>query len=146
MDEKEIYREIILDHRNNPRGKALNEAYDFSFAGNMPECMDELILCGNWKDDTLSRLHFRGVGCPVSTASVSLLCSWASDKGRNELVTLLNGFLEMLRNPTILPDAEIYGDAIALSSIREFSSRTKCAIFPWETFLAFLEESYNINN
>lgn len=139
MDEREIYREIILDHRNHPRGKASEQSYDFSFAGDMPECMDELVFCGRWESEMLMPLHFRGVGCPVSTASVSLLCQWATGKERIFLREQVSYFLHVMNDAKEELQGEHFGDVIALTSIREFSSRTKCAIFPWQTFLDYLQ-------
>lgn len=71
---EELYRETILDHNANPRNKGPLDDASFSEASLNPSCGDRFTLHVKLSDDgtSVETVRFEGIGCAISTASMSL--------------------------------------------------------------------------
>lgn len=67
-----IYREIILEHWNNPQNYGVIKNADFEVDDNNPLCGDEIKITGKIKDNKLVDIAFTGEGCAISKASASV--------------------------------------------------------------------------
>jgi len=80
-----IYREIILEHYQNPSNRGSLDPADFSYEDVNPLCGDEIRIDVRVSDDRISEIRFSGRGCAVSQASASILTEMAEGKSLDEV-------------------------------------------------------------
>jgi len=83
-----IYREIILDHYQNPRNRGTLEPADYTYEDTNPLCGDEVRIDIRVSDDQISDVKFSGRGCAVSQASASILTEMVEGKTLAEVKTI----------------------------------------------------------
>lgn len=132
----ELYKEIILEHYREPKGRIPVEKVDFYAEGINPLCGDEVKLSIQLnKNKKIERVHLNGHGCSISVASGSILADLLKEKTIEEAKDLTNYFKNMLgcdyENNGSQPDI---GDLEALEGVKKFPVRIKCALLPWTTF------------
>ena len=132
---------MILDHNKTPRLFGRLEPADSSADGHNPLCGDRLHVTLRLDGDRVSDLRFDGKGCAISVASASLMCEAVKGKRRSEITHLFNEVHEVLtKHDAPVPDD--LGKLAALSGVREFPVRVKCASLCWHTLNAALERSH----
>src|SRR5579862_8747379 len=124
-DIRELYQEVILDHNRAPRNFRKLESADRVQEGLNPLCGDELTVYLQLADDVIDDVGFQGHGCAISKASASLMTVSVKGKTRAEAETLFNRVHAMLTEGTGDPDT--LGSIAALSGVRAFPTRVKCA-------------------
>jgi nitrogen fixation protein NifU and related proteins len=139
MDTRELYRDVILDHNRSPRNFGRLEPADAAALGHNPLCGDSLSLTLRVKDDTLSEMRFNGQGCAISMASASLMSEAVSGMSLTEIDTLYQEVHSLLTDAQYTPQRPL-GKLMALSGVREFPARVKCASLCWHTLNAALEQ------
>jgi len=85
-------------------------------------------------------VRFEGKGCAISTASASLMTEAVKGKSRAAADELYQHVHELLTKSNAVPAADI-GKLAALSGVREFPARVKCATLCWHTLQAALNGS-----
>ena len=136
-DLRELYQEVILDHTKRPRNFGTLPQATHRAQGHNPLCGDQLALYVEVADDRLRDLRFAGRGCAISTASASLLTE--ALKGRTTAEALFARFHAAVTAPADEPvDAAGLGKLAALTGVREFPMRVKCASLAWHTLEAAL--------
>ena len=138
MDLKELYRDVILDHNKRPRNFGRIEHSDSHAEGHNPLCGDRLTVWLRLKDDRIEDIRFEGKGCAISTASASLMTEAVKGKDKAAVQSLYGRIHSLLTQQDALPDAAL-GKLAALSGVREFPARVKCASLCWHTLNAALE-------
>ena len=140
MDLKELYRDVILDHNRNPRnyghleaGAGVRQA-----DGHNPLCGDRLTVYVRMNGDTLEDVRFEGSGCAISTAAASLMTEAVKGKERAAVHALFDEVHRLLTHHDAQPGREL-GKLAALSGVREFPARVKCATLSWHTLNAALD-------
>ena len=83
-----IYREIILDHYQNPRNRGTLDPNDYTYEDSNPLCGDEVRIDIRVKDDTIGDIAFSGQGCAISQASASILMELVEGKSLDEVKQL----------------------------------------------------------
>ena len=83
-----IYREIILDHYQNPRNRGTLDPNDYSYEDSNPLCGDEVRIDVRVKDDAIDDICFSGQGCAISQASASILMEIVEGKSLDEVKAL----------------------------------------------------------
>ena len=138
MDLKELYRDVILDHNKRPRNFGPLAPADASADGHNPLCGDRLTVYLQLDDGRVRDVHFDGKGCAISVASASLLTE--SVKGRTvpQAEQLFGRMHELLTKDDTTADPAEFGKLAALSGVREFPARVKCASLCWHTLDAAL--------
>jgi len=140
MDLKDLYREVILDHNKSPRLFGRLDPADASADGHNPLCGDRLHVTVRLDGDRLSDLRFDGKGCAISVASASLMCEAVKGKERDEIARLFDEIHTVLtKHDAPVPDE--LGKLAALSGVRDFPVRVKCASLCWHTLNAALARS-----
>ena len=137
MDLKDLYRDVILDHNKSPRLFGRLDPADSSADGHNPLCGDRLHITVRLEGDRVSDLRFDGKGCAISVASASLMCEAVKGKQRSEIAHLFGEIHEVLTHHDA-PVPDDLGKLAALSGVREFPVRVKCASLPWHTMHAAL--------
>ena len=137
MDLKELYRDVILDHNRRPRNFGPLEGASHHAEGNNPLCGDRLALALRLEGDRIAEIRFEGSGCAISTASASLMTEAVRGKDRASVRQLFERMHALLTQPGTEADAGL-GKLAALSGVREFPARVKCASLCWHTLNAAL--------
>jgi len=140
MDLKELYRDVILDHNRHPRNFGPLEGASHHAEGNNPLCGDRLCLTLRLKGDRIEDIRFEGSGCAISTASASLMTEAVKGKDRSSVRQLFERVHALLTQLDGAPDPAL-GKLAALSGVREFPARVKCASLCWHTLNAALASS-----
>jgi nitrogen fixation NifU-like protein len=128
----DLYREVVLDHYRNPRGKkpvndphACNEGFN-------PVCGDEVKVAFRLDGDTMGELEVQGMGCSISVASGSIMAEHLRGRSLDELRKIYDAFKSMLNSLDFDGGIDI-GDLEALEGVKKFPIRIKCALLPWVT-------------
>ncbi|MGO9425605.1 MAG: Fe-S cluster assembly sulfur transfer protein SufU [Steroidobacteraceae bacterium] len=137
MELNELYRDVILDHNRRPRNFGPLEAADASAEGFNPMCGDRLTLRLKLAGDRIEDIRFEGQGCAISTASASLMTEAVKGKTRAEALRLFGRVHGLLTDDAVL--GEDLGKLAALSGVREFPARVKCASLCWHTLSSALQ-------
>ena len=138
MELKELYRDVILDHNRRPRNFGRIEPCETCAEGHNPLCGDRLTVYVRVKDDRIEDIRFEGKGCAISTASASLMTEAVKGKDKATVNALYGRIHSLLTQQDAVPDASL-GKLAALSGVREFPARVKCASLCWHTLNAALE-------
>jgi nitrogen fixation NifU-like protein len=137
MDLKELYRDVILDHNRTPRNFGRLEPADGRAEGHNPLCGDQLSLFVRMDGERIADVRFEGKGCAISTASASLMTEAVRGKDRAAVRELFDKVHTLLTQQDAPLDGSL-GKLAALSGVREFPARVKCASLCWHTLNAAL--------
>ncbi len=138
-DLRELYREVILDHNRNPRNFGTLEDADIVIDGVNPLCGDKLKLFIKLNGDAIEDIRFQGTGCAISVASTSLMTERVKGTGVAQALDLQKQIHAMLTSDAAAPD-ESLGKLAALSGVREYPSRVKCASLGWRALKSGLTD------
>ncbi len=72
-EEQELYKENVIDHYKEPRNKRMLDVYTHSHTEFNPLCGDNLTIYLHVEGNKIQNVSFKGNGCVISQASVSLL-------------------------------------------------------------------------
>jgi nitrogen fixation NifU-like protein len=139
MDLKDLYRDVIVDHNRNPRNFGKLEPADARADGHNPLCGDRLTVYAKLDGEQISDVKFEGSGCAISVASASLLTEAVKGKTRAEVQALFDDVHALLTQHDANVDLSKLGKLAALSGVREFPARVKCASLCWHTLNAALD-------
>jgi len=140
MELNDLYRDVILDHNRQPRNFGDLEPADASVEGFNPMCGDHLTLRLRLNEDTISEIRFKGEGCAISTASASLMTEAVKGRTRDEALKLFERVHQLLTDDEA-PPADELGKLAALSGVREYPARVKCASLCWHTLASALKST-----
>ena len=138
MDLADLYRDVILDHNRRPRNFGPLEPADASVEGFNPLCGDRLTLRLKFDGERIGEVRFEGKGCAISTASASLMTEAVRGKTRAEVQALFDRVHELLTSDAAPPPDDL-GKLAALSGVREYPARVKCASLCWHTLASALD-------
>jgi nitrogen fixation NifU-like protein len=156
-DLQDLYQEVILDHNRRPRNfRALDDSKrpgtgaTGPIAGapeamkirkveaHNPLCGDRLTVYLRVEDDVIKDATFQGVGCAISKASASLMTDSVKGKTVAEAEALFERFHRAVTSPPDTP-LEDLGKLSALTGVRQFPVRVKCATLAWYALRAAAE-------
>lgn len=145
-DLRDLYQDLILDHGKNPRNFHPIGAAHCEAVGHNPLCGDRLILYV--KVDAEGRIEdasFQGEGCAISVASASLMTEMLRGKNAGEARLLWDYFKALTLGNAFADEniAKLDPDDVArlqaLSGVRQYPVRVKCATLAWRTLEAALD-------
>jgi nitrogen fixation NifU-like protein len=139
MQLADLYRDVILDHNRLPRNFGALEAPSARVEGFNPLCGDHLVLTLKFEDERIADIRFEGQGCAISTASASLMTEAVKGKSRAEAAEIFERMHKLLTDDTASVDDAALGKLAALSGVREFPARVKCASLCWHTLASALK-------
>lgn len=142
MSLDELYRDVILDHYSHPRNRGVAHPADATREGANPLCGDEIRVSLRVRNGVVEDVRFEAKGCSISQASASMMTEQIKGKPVAEANHLIAAFKAMMHTPpgTEPGAADELGDLIALSGVRKFPVRVKCATLGWITLEMALEE------
>ncbi len=83
--EDDIYRENILDHYRNPHNKGELKGFNFTDKENNPLCGDTIEAFIRVEDGKVKGISWKGSGCAISQASMSMLTDEIKGKSVEEI-------------------------------------------------------------
>lgn len=148
-DLRALYQDVILDHAKHPRNAGVVEHHSCKAQGNNPMCGDRVTVTARLSDDgRLQEVAFDGKGCAISIASASMMTEALVGQ---DLATVRNLFQAVHglcmgalepddAKQKIAPDlADRVDKLAALSGVRQFPVRVKCATLPWHALMSCLD-------
>ena len=138
MELRDLYRDVIRDHNRQPRTFGRLEPADARAEGHNPLCGDRLMLSLRLAGDRIDDVRFEGQGCAISTASASLMTEAVKGKDRAAVGALFDKVHRLLTSDDAATPPDL-GKLAALSGVREFPARVKCASLCWHTLNAALQ-------
>ena len=125
MMEKELKREILLDHYQNPYNKeTVNDASYRSVHNKSESCIDDITVYMKAEDGVIRDVKFDGVGCTICTASTDIMCSLVAGKTLDEAKAILNEYYNMVEEKPF--DGEVLEEANAFDTLYQQANRIKC--------------------
>ena len=137
-DLRALYRETVLAHSRAPHHFGTLDHPDRVARGHNPLCGDKISLYLQIGDERIAALRHETVGCAICVASASIMTDALNGHQVDDALaaadTVLREFsLEQREQPVRGP-----GEMAALSGVREYPSRIKCATLPWKTLAGAL--------
>ena len=135
----DLYCEVILDHNRQPRNFGEIDDADRVIEGVNPLCGDRMTLYVKLDDGRIEDVRFKGTGCAISVASSSLMTERVKGATVDQSLALFDRVHHMLTDSKA-DDAELteLGKLAALSGVREYPSRVKCASLAWHALKSAL--------
>jgi nitrogen fixation NifU-like protein len=143
MDLKDLYRDVILDHNRRPRNFGRLDPSDAQAEGHNPLCGDRLSVFVRLNGDRIEDVHFEGKGCAISTASASLMTEAVKGQSRAAVDEIFERVHTLLTRQDAPPSQDL-GKLAALSGVREYPARVKCATLCWHTLNAALQNGATV--
>ena len=135
-DLTQLYQEIILSHNKNPKNYRVLESFTGMGKANNPLCGDEVELYWKIEDGLISDVTFQARGCAISRASASIMTELLRGKSIAESRQLLSELLGFFADTDEESEMkEPLGDLKALSGVKAYPSRIKCATLAWHALL-----------
>ena len=136
----ELYQEVILDHFKRPRHTGAMAECDVCQEGKNPLCGDELTVYLKEHKGSIAA-SFKGHGCSISQASASIMMDAIQGLSEPECRQLIQRFETLMREGNVQSENEDeLSDIDALSGVRKFPVRIKCAALAWKAFELGLNE------
>lgn len=132
MEIDNLYQELIIDHGTEPRNHHALDAANHDAEGFNPLCGDKIHVYLIISENIISDISFISKGCAISTASASIMSEILKGKSVAEAVALFQQFQHLLTSEDQAPLS--LGKLAALTGVRKFPSRVKCATLSWHTF------------
>lgn len=142
-DLRELYQELILDHGKHPRNFRAIESANRQALGHNPLCGDKITLYVSVDDKgVIGDVSFQGSGCAISVASASMMTEMLKGKTVEEAAKLFD-YLHKACTGADTDETGLDEDAVAhikaLSGVRDYPIRVKCATLAWHTLQAALK-------
>ncbi len=147
-DLRDLYQDLILDHGKHPRNfHALPDA-NHEALGHNPLCGDKINLYVSVDDKgVIKDISFEGSGCAISVASASMMTEMLKGKTAEEAARLFD-YLHKSCTGQDADDKGLDEDAVdrikALSGVRDYPIRVKCATLAWHTLQAALKDKKKV--
>jgi len=140
MDLKDLYKDVIVDHNRAPRNFRQIAPPRKDAEGFNPLCGDKLhVYVSVSENNRIEDISFEGSGCAISVASASLMTEALKGKTEDEARAMFERMHGLLTGDSeAAGDATELGKLAALSGVREYPTRVKCASLCWHTMKAAL--------
>ncbi|GAA0219900.1 Fe-S cluster assembly sulfur transfer protein SufU [Methylophaga marina] len=142
-DLRDLYQQVIMDHKKKPRNfREIADANHMAH-GNNPLCGDALVVYVKMNGDVIEDVSFQGSGCAISVASASLMTESLKGKTLAEAEALYDNVHKALTGED--DAAELSGKLQVLAGVKEFPARVKCATLSWHTVHAAVDNDHDIS-
>ncbi|MHA1107727.1 MAG: Fe-S cluster assembly sulfur transfer protein SufU [Alphaproteobacteria bacterium] len=138
-DLADLYQDVILDHSRHPRNFGAPEQANREAKGNNPLCGDRVTIYLQIDGDVIESAGFDARGCAISLASASMMTEMVKGKTVAEARAIFDRFHRLVTSGE--GGGEGLDEIEALSGVREFPTRIKCATLPWHAMSAAIDGS-----
>jgi nitrogen fixation NifU-like protein len=136
----DLYKEVILDHYENPRNYGVLNPCSIHEKGANPLCGDELELYLILKDGTVEDIMFSGKGCSISQSSGSMMTELVKGKTKVDALSIMGKFKKAILEDSDEIFSEEEADLESLLGVKKYPVRVKCAVLAWNTLEQALKE------
>ena len=135
-----LYGDLILDHYRHPRHREPVQSPDLEAEEYNPFCGDRVILHLKFaREGRVCQVSANSEGCSIIQATASMMADALEGKGLEELEDLSRRFRDRMYGRPSSKDARDdagddpsdLGALDALTVVRQFPVRIKCALLPW---------------
>ncbi len=138
-DLRELYQEIILDHNRRPRNFGVPDQSNRTAKGHNPLCGDIVTVYLLLEENIVKDIQFEGKGCAISIASASIMTELIIGKTEAEALELFQSFHSFVTGVDAVELADELEELNALSGVRDYPMRVKCATLAWHSMAAALD-------
>ena len=139
MMDKEIKREIMLDHYSNPNNKKTIEDESYLKIHNASDsCIDDVTVYMKAENGVILDTKFDGVGCTICTASTDIMCDLVTGKTFKEAKAIINEYYNMIDEKPF--DEDILEEANAFDTLYQQANRIKCGTIGIHTIEDLIKE------
>ncbi|MDR3423665.1 MAG: SUF system NifU family Fe-S cluster assembly protein [Alphaproteobacteria bacterium] len=148
-DLRDLYQDLILDHGKHPRNFHALPNANHEALGHNPLCGDKINLYVTVDaQNVIQDVAFQGSGCAISMASASMMTEMLKGKTAEEAARLF-AYLHDACTGKSADKAGLDEDAVdrinALSGVRDYPIRVKCATLAWHTLQAALKNDKKVS-
>ncbi len=140
-DLNDLFRATILEHSRHPRNYGAGlAAPDIEQRAVNASCGDRVTL--RLSVDTAERItaiEWDGQGCAISQASVSMMTRAVQGKSLAEAERIVAAFRAFLKGEETPNDVRL-GELAALTGVRQFPTRVRCALLGWQALATGIAE------
>lgn len=140
-DLKALYRQTVLEHSRQPHHFGRLEMADQTATGHNPLCGDKCNVYLRVNGDSLADVTFEGVGCAICMASASIMTDVVNGLRLTDVEQAAADVLTAFDSQQPDNSKLLQGDMAALSGVKNFPTRIRCATLPWKTLMAALQNS-----
>ncbi len=137
-DLADLYQDVILDHSRHPRNFGHPDDANREAQGNNPLCGDRVTVYLHINGEVIEGASFEARGCAISLASASMMTEMVKGRTVAEARDLFDRFHRLVTEED--GDGDGLNELEALSGVREFPMRIKCATLPWHTMTAAIDQ------
>ncbi|MEO8083690.1 MAG: Fe-S cluster assembly sulfur transfer protein SufU [Ardenticatenales bacterium] len=155
----DLYQTLIVEHSRHPHHRGTLDGDAVRHAeGDNPLCGDHVTVYLRVEDDRIVDVTFDGDGCAISVASASMMCDAVVGRTVDEANELFTDVHDMVvgasaqggagevrhraevddEDDALDASLDALGPLAALSGVRRFPMRVKCATLAWHTLRSAL--------
>ena len=137
-DLNDLYQAIILDHNKRPRHYGALANATHVAEGYNPLCGDRIEVFLQLSGDQIEAIQFECASCAICKASASIMAEALAGQSISFGESIKESVSRILKTDTETVTLDVQGEVAALSGVRNFPARIKCATLPWHTYQAAL--------
>jgi nitrogen fixation NifU-like protein len=133
MLSEDLYKDLIIQHSQNPSHRGHLENPDAVEEGVNRSCGDEVQVELNFGNDSIQDIRVNIRGCSICTASGSVMADSVEGMSLAAARELVDQFKAMIveNRPVTFP--EDLEDLAAFKGVQRYPVRVKCATLAWNT-------------
>jgi len=139
---QDLYQKTMIQHGNNPLNFGKPLEYEHTEEGFNALCGDKINIYFSNIDNKEVNFSFVSVGCIICKASGSLMTKELNKKDLENIEASIDHAMIGI-NKGNLKDDFFSNELMTLNQIKNFPSRLKCALLPWETAMRLLNNMDN---
>ena len=140
LDDRQLLREIIMDHYDHPRNRGLVEDETYKKVNmNSDTCIDDLDIQVKFDGDKIADVRYDGEACAICTSSTSIMSELVIGKTKEEAKRIIENYMNMIYERDY--DEDLLEEAIAFKNTHKQANRIKCATLGWNGLVKLIEES-----
>ena len=139
---QDLYQKTMIQHGNNPLNFGKPQEYEHTEEGFNALCGDKINIYFSNIDNKEVNFSFVSVGCIICKASGSLMTKELNKHNLENIEASIDHAMIGI-NKGNLKDDFFSNELMTLNQIKNFPSRLKCALLPWETAMRLLNNMDN---
>lgn len=137
--DKELRRELILEHYEHPVHKGLVEDDSYILKNtNNDSCIDNIDMMMKIEDNVIKDMVFDGEACAICTSATSMIIKKLIGKTKEEALIIMKNYQNMINEEAY--DYELLGELNAYDEIYMQPNRKTCALLPSKAVLNIINE------
>lgn len=141
LEIEEMYRHVIREHSSKPRNYYVLEDFTHSATVLNTLCGDEItVYCQivvEPNGENIGKCSFDAAGCAIMKASASLMTESLQNCSVEAALSLASSFSAFLHGDYTAIESE--SPFAAFAPVRQYSSRVKCALLPFQALTKILQ-------